>query len=73
LERIPAAQRGYNSGSIAICLSGRKDFQKIQFKNLKRLIKDIEKAQRKKLKIRLHNEVNKDKTCPNFGLKEVGL
>ena len=73
LERIPAAQRGHNTGSIAICVSGKKDFQKIQFKNLRKLINDIEKSQGKKLRIRLHNEVNKEKTCPNFSLKKIKL
>ena len=77
LDKIPAAQKGYNRGSIAICLSGRNDFKEEQFVTLRKLIKNmnyiLKPMLKKDLKIRLHNEVNKRKTCPNFDLDRVWL
>tara|TARA_R110000782_G_scaffold156311_2_gene248425 strand:- start:65 stop:490 length:426 start_codon:yes stop_codon:yes gene_type:complete len=73
INLIPASQRGHNTGSIAICLSGSKEFTQNQFKSLRGLIEDYEKVLGMSLKIRLHNEVNEGKTCPNFTLEEAGL
>jgi len=43
LQRDPAAVRGYNSGMIAICLTGSDfdDFTKKQFKSLRKLLNDL--------------------------------
>lgn len=74
IEWIPAAQRGHNEGSIAICLHGRvaADFTPAQFKALQRLCRAItdEYSARKKLTFHGHCEVS-DKTCPVFDYKEV--
>ena len=72
LNLIPASQYGYNTGSIAICLSGKDSFYEGQFKSLKKLIQCLERDLEKDLKIRLHNEVS-SKTCPNFTLQDAGL
>lgn len=43
IERTPAAQKGHNTGTIAICLHGLKDedFTEDQFETLKELCGDI--------------------------------
>ena len=43
IERTPAAQRGHNTGTIAICLHGLKDedFTEKQFETLRELCGDI--------------------------------
>lgn len=71
LERIPAAQKGHNTNSIAICLHGlRIDlFTKEQRAELIRVCKDIDKAYGGGLRFRGHREVA-NKTCPVFKYKE---
>ena len=72
LESIPAAQKGYNTGSIAICAHGlEKDkFTEVQLQAVKELCKTINKAYGGFLRFRGHCEVaNKD--CPVFDYKEL--
>jgi hypothetical protein len=70
LEKSPAAQEGHNTGSIAICLSGRKNFTEAQFVNLCDLCAQI-KVAIPFVSIHGHCEVNPRKTCPNFDYKKV--
>lgn len=73
LAETPAAQRGHNSGSIAICLHGleKAKFTKAQFKTLRKLCLDIQRAYNpKKLKFRGHCEVS-SKACPVYDYKSV--
>jgi hypothetical protein len=67
LERNPAAQRGHNTGSIAICLSGlEKDkFTENQFLSLIDLVYTIQQEYNERLRIRGHREVA-NKSCPVF-------
>lgn len=74
VEKIPAAQKGHNKGSIAICLSGNNEFTEKQFKSLYVVCLDISKEYAHKIKIFGHKDVETSKSCPNFEVKEkVGL
>lgn len=79
LEKIPAAQRGHNRGSIAICLHGLRAeaFTDAQFDALRRLCHEIQDVYAEPLRFRGHTEVSA-KSCPVFdyrlvlGLNEKG-
>ncbi len=72
LEKIPAAQKGHNTNSIAICLHGlKKDkFTEAQFNTLKQLCIDINKAYDGEISFHGHCEVA-SKSCPVFDYKSV--
>ena len=67
LEKIPAAQKGHNTGSIAICLAGLRpsDFRLIQLDALLHLCHEIDWAYAGNITFHGHNEVS-DKSCPVF-------
>lgn len=71
LEVEPAAQKDFNTGSIAICLSGKKKefFTQKQFDSLKKLCEEINLAY-DKITFHGHCEVSKKK-CPVFDYKNV--
>lgn len=73
LERVPAAQQGHNTGTIAICLHGlEKDkFTPAQFDMLRALCRAIGKAYNNSVTFHGHCEVNPHKTCPVFDYKGV--
>lgn len=68
LEKIPAAQKGHNRNSIAICLSGLDHFTEKQFRSLKELCEKLD--DRYQVTFHGHCEVS-NKTCPNFAYKAV--
>ena len=72
LEEIPSAQKGHNTGSIAICLSGLHIdlFTQKQFESLVELCKEINQAYNKELTFHGHCEVS-DKECPVFDYKKI--
>ncbi|GAD00159.1 peptidoglycan recognition protein family protein [Agarivorans albus] len=73
IEKVPAAQKGHNTGSIAICLHGLDvaKFTEAQFSSLKSLCSQIESSYgEKKIVFRGHCEVSA-KTCPVFDYKKV--
>lgn len=70
IERIPIAQAGHNTGSIAICLHGRKEFTTDQFISLKKFCRAIADAYGDAITFHGHCEVS-SKTCPNFEYKTV--
>lgn len=72
LERVPSAQSGYNTGSIAISLNGleKKDFSETQFQALRGLCREIDGAYGGKVRFRGHCEVAA-KACPVFDYREV--
>jgi N-acetyl-anhydromuramyl-L-alanine amidase AmpD len=72
LNKIPAAQRGHNNKTIAICLHGLKKskFTKEQFKTLRKLCKEINDAYNQKVTFHGHCEVS-SKDCPVFDYKDV--
>lgn len=70
LEKLPAAQRGHNNGSIAICVSGKEQFTKDSLKSLREMCEKINKAYSRKLTFHGHCEVSKKK-CPVFDYKKI--
>ena len=72
LERIPAAQRGNNSGTITICLSGleKENFTENQYSALIELVYYIQSLYKDRLRIRGHNEVA-NKLCPVYDYKRI--
>lgn len=72
LEKIPAAQAGFNKGSIAICCGGllQDKFTAAQFNSLRRLCGEIDAAYSGNMVFRGHCEVS-PKTCPVFDYKAV--
>jgi len=72
LERTPAAQRGHNTGTLAICLHGlKKDkFTAAQFAALRRLCREIDQAYDGAVTYHGHCEVAA-KSCPVFDYREV--
>ena len=72
LEKTPAAQRGHNTGTIAICLHGLavEKFSKAQFKSVIALCQEIDKACEGQVSFHGHCEVS-SKTCPVFPYRKV--
>lgn len=73
LELVPAAQRGHNTGSIAICLHGlEKDkFTAEQFASLYNLCREINQVYEGKVTFHGHCEVDPNKPCPVFDYKTL--
>lgn len=71
LENIPSAQRGYNTGTIAICCGGlaKENFTKEQKWALKALCLHLDQVIGG-LTFHGHCEVDENKTCPVFPYKE---
>ena len=72
LNRTPAAQRGHNTGTIAICLHGLDVFKftREQFRTLYSLCDRIDMAYERQVTFHAHNEVAA-KACPVFDVKQV--
>lgn len=71
LSKIPAAQKGHNTGSIAICVGGLNNFSDAQMKSLVELCKEINEAYDFLITFHGHREVEPKKTCPVFDYKSV--
>lgn len=72
LSKIPAAQEGHNTGTIAICLHGleRDNFTDAQFDTLRILCAQINHAYKGAVTFHGHCEVAK-KACPVFIYQDV--
>lgn len=72
LLRIPAAQKGHNTGTIAICLHGLREdlFTADQFNSLRDLCASIDDSYMKSIRFRGHCEVAA-KSCPVFDYQTV--
>ena len=72
IEKTPAAQRGHNLRTIAICLHGLREekFTELQYEALKVLCLDIDKAYLKQVSFHGHCEVS-SKACPVFDYKKI--
>ena len=72
LEKTPAAQKGHNTGTIAICLHGlhKHDFTFNQFETLQKLCQFINKIYNGNITFHGHCEVSA-KACPVFDYKAV--
>lgn len=73
INLIPAAQKGHNINSIAICLHGLnvEDFTRKQFKALRQLCKAINQAYNGNITFHGHHEVNPSSPCPHFDYRKV--
>ena len=71
IEKTPAAQKGHNLNTLAICMHGLKaeNFTEAQFETLKKLATQIEHNY-KNISFHGHCEVSK-KACPVFNYKKV--
>lgn len=69
IELIPAAQEGFNTGSIAICVTGNSIFSQMQFDSLHKLCSKIN-AICGDITFHGHCEVS-TKLCPVFDYKRV--
>ena len=72
LESNPAAQRGHNSRSIALCLDGLhfRQFNKKQFTTLRKLANQIDEVYDNEITYHGHCEVSR-KECPVFDYPAV--
>lgn len=72
IEKTPAAQKGNNTGTIAICLGGLSVdlFTDAQFSSLNSICNSINGAYDGKVTFHGHNEVS-SKSCPVFNFREV--
>jgi N-acetylmuramoyl-L-alanine amidase len=69
---IPAATKGHNKTSIAICVGGLKYFKPVQFESLKKLCLNLVVTHGLTHEnIHAHNEFNKNKTCPVFNIEPI--
>ncbi|MDA0617531.1 MAG: N-acetylmuramoyl-L-alanine amidase [Proteobacteria bacterium] len=69
IEAVPAAQEGNNTGSIAICLTGRTTFSQMQFSALRKLCGEINQLYNN-ITFHGHCEVAA-KLCPVFDYTRV--
>jgi len=69
LEKAPSAQKGHNSGTIAICVHGHHSFTDAQYDALRALCGDINAAI-PGVTFHGHCEVSA-KSCPVFDYKQV--
>lgn len=70
LSKIPAAQKGHNTGSIAVVLNGLARFTIEQTQALAALCAAIDDAYDHEITFHGHNEVA-NKACPVFDHREV--
>jgi N-acetylmuramoyl-L-alanine amidase len=70
LSQIGAHAKGYNGISIGTCLIGKEDFTARQFSQLRKLHADL-LQQFPGIEVQAHNELNANKTCPNFDVRKV--
>lgn len=73
LERSPAAQRGHNARTIAICVHGLEieNFPPISLATLLELARAIDAAYGGAVTFHGHREVNRHKTCPVFDYRAL--
>ena len=74
VELAPAAQSGFNRGTIAICVGGLESFTPESLEVLKDACIEIRDTYKRKghvVTFHGHNEVNPHKTCPVFDYKEI--
>lgn len=74
MESIGAHVKGHNENSIGICLTGqsKSQFTDKQFRTARKLIDSLFRHYGLNWKnVRLHNQLDPNKTCPNFKLSEV--
>lgn len=72
LEKAGAHCKGYNKNSIGICLTGDKEFTEAQFEEAAKVASEyLEKFDLEIYNILGHSDLNKNKSCPNYDIKEI--
>lgn len=74
VSQVGAGVKGHNANSIHICLTGRlrTQFTPEQFKTLRKTLDRLFTDHGLDWKsVRLHNQLDKGKTCPNFTLADA--
>ena len=66
-SEIGAHTSGFNRHSIGICLIGRRSFTLMQFQALLELLREL-RTKYPEAKLAGHNELNRDKECPNLDM-----
>ena len=70
-DEIGAHTRGFNRGSVAICIAGRGEYTKAQFDSLRYLISGISSRHGIRQEgIQGHNHYDKSKSCPCFDVQK---
>lgn len=69
-EKNPAAQKGYNTHTIAICLSGNYNFTDEQFVTLEKLLYEIQSHYKYELQILGHKDVMPTE-CPRYDYPKI--
>jgi hypothetical protein len=70
LEKTPAAQKGHNTGTIAIMVHGLEWFTEDSMKALRHLCRQINLAYSGRISFHGHCEVS-NKSCPVFEYKRI--
>lgn len=72
IELIPAHIRGHNKNSVAICFHGKNNFTARQFRSGAKLCNMLMSVLGlTQLDIIAHNNLDKNKTCPNFEISKI--
>lgn len=74
VSAVGAHCKNHNAHSIGICLTGKTygQFTKAQFKSLRGLLLNLFKHHQLDWKhVRLHNQLDSGKTCPNFKIADA--
>lgn len=67
-----AHAKGFNRGSIGICLTGLNEFSPQQFESLRKLCQNLKEVfDLERYDFVPHNALNTKKTCPNFNVAEI--
>jgi len=61
---------GNNHGSVGTCLIGNEEFTIEQLVTLQHLHNTLKVMYNAEMKLKGHNELTNNKTCPNFNVKE---
>ena len=67
---VGAHVKGYNKQSLGVCLIGKNNFNKTQFKSLKQILTEWKSLYPSAEIIGHRDIVNTHKTCPNFNVKK---
>lgn len=71
-EQVGAHCAGHNTGTLGICLCGRREFTEEQFSALEKLCFELcRKYGIEKSDIVGHHELDPKKTCPNFDVQKL--
>lgn len=74
ISQVGAGVKGHNAHALHICLSGklRSQFTRDQFRSLRRRLDHHFKTLNLDWKsVRLHNQLDSNKTCPNFTMEDA--